>query len=233
MRELLAQTPRQYLRRSWRSCIRRGRCPPRPCWHRSCKTRRRVVRPHLHGLNSDFARPAPDVALLIEGAARDRAAPPGLLCRISGVRHARRTARRSITCCSTISRAVKAFHGRDDGPRHLRDNVTAFTLSDFGRALKPASNAGTDHGWGNYAFVMGARSRAATSTARCPTQALNGPDDFGKEGRWIPTTRSSNTAPRLRAGSASRKATCPTYSRTSARSRTRTSGSCPDARHDR
>ncbi len=37
----------------------------------------------------------------------------------------------------------------------LANNVTTFTLSEFGRTFKPASNQGTDHGWGNYAFVIG------------------------------------------------------------------------------
>ena len=37
----------------------------------------------------------------------------------------------------------------------LANSVTAFTLSDFGRTFKPAANGGTDHGWGNYAFVIG------------------------------------------------------------------------------
>jgi uncharacterized protein (DUF1501 family) len=36
----------------------------------------------------------------------------------------------------------------------LRDKVTTFTASDFGRAF--ASNGdGTDHGWGGHHFVMG------------------------------------------------------------------------------
>jgi uncharacterized protein (DUF1501 family) len=70
----------------------------------------------------------------------------------------------------------------------LDGNVTLFTLSDFGRAFKPASNAGTDHGWGNYAFVVGGAVKGRTFYGTLPALALNGPDDLGLDGRWIPTT---------------------------------------------
>ena len=70
----------------------------------------------------------------------------------------------------------------------LENNVTIFTLSDFGRTFKPASNAGTDHGWGNYAFVVGGAVKGGSFYGTVPTLALNGPDDFSDAGRWIPTT---------------------------------------------
>jgi uncharacterized protein (DUF1501 family) len=70
----------------------------------------------------------------------------------------------------------------------LQDKVTVFTLSDFGRTFKPASNQGTDHGWGNYAFVIGGAVMGANFYGTVPTLAPNGPDDFSDAGRWIPTT---------------------------------------------
>lgn len=70
----------------------------------------------------------------------------------------------------------------------MSNNVTLFTLSDFGRAFKPAANNGTDHGWGNYAFVIGGAVEGGDFYGTVPTMVLNGPDDFGTAGRWIPTT---------------------------------------------
>ena len=70
----------------------------------------------------------------------------------------------------------------------LAQNVTTFTLSDFGRTFKPAANSGTDHGWGNYAFVAGGAVKGGDFYGILPVQALNGPDDLGDSGRWIPTT---------------------------------------------
>ena len=49
-----------------------------------------------------------------------------------------------------LSQAVKAFQDAMTA-LGVANNVTTFTLSEFGRTFKPASNQGTDHGWGNYA----------------------------------------------------------------------------------
>jgi len=70
----------------------------------------------------------------------------------------------------------------------LERNVTTFTISDFGRTLKPASGGGTDHGYGNYAFALGGAVMGGDFYGRVPTPALGGPDDIGDDGRWIPTT---------------------------------------------
>ncbi|MFO1311595.1 MAG: DUF1501 domain-containing protein [Burkholderiales bacterium] len=86
-----------------------------------------------------------------------------------------------------LANALKAFETAMDA-LGLVNNVTVFTLSEFGRTFKPASNAGTDHGWGNYAFVMGGAVKGGDFYGTVPTQALNGPDDLGDAGRWIPTT---------------------------------------------
>lgn len=52
-----------------------------------------------------------------------------------------------------ISQALKAFY---DATVQLgvANQVTTFTLSDFGRTLQP-SGSGTDHGWGNHHIILG------------------------------------------------------------------------------
>ncbi|MCC6194376.1 MAG: DUF1501 domain-containing protein [Burkholderiales bacterium] len=86
-----------------------------------------------------------------------------------------------------LSRALGAFTDAM-AALGLADKVTAFTTSEFGRAWRPAANKGTDHGWGNYAFVVGGAVRGGEFYGKLPVQALNGPDDLGGDGRWIPTT---------------------------------------------
>jgi uncharacterized protein (DUF1501 family) len=75
----------------------------------------------------------------------------------------------------------------------LANQVTQFTLSDFGRTMKPNS-AGTDHGWGSHHFVVGGDGSPSGSVAGnnffgfFPNLAVGGPDDSGSNGRFIPTT---------------------------------------------
>ncbi len=68
----------------------------------------------------------------------------------------------------------------------LGNQVTTFTMSEFGRALQ-ANASGSDHGWGSHHFVMGGAVRGQKVYGQWPTVKLKGPEDAGN-GRLIPTT---------------------------------------------
>jgi uncharacterized protein (DUF1501 family) len=65
--------------------------------------------------------------------------------------------------------------------------VTTFTLSDFGRTLRPNTD-GTDHGWGSHQLIIGGAVRGGDFYGTFPTLDVAGPDSTDEEGRWIPTT---------------------------------------------
>jgi uncharacterized protein (DUF1501 family) len=68
----------------------------------------------------------------------------------------------------------------------VAQNVTAFTTSEFGRALQ-SNGRGSDHGWGSHHFVMGGAVLGNRVYGNFPTVAIGGPEDSG-QGRLIPTT---------------------------------------------
>ena len=53
-----------------------------------------------------------------------------------------------------MSQALDAFYAATV-QLGVANQVTAFTLSDFGRTLQPSDVSGTDHGWGNHHLIMG------------------------------------------------------------------------------
>ncbi|MEJ2816984.1 DUF1501 domain-containing protein [Caulobacter sp. CCG-8] len=69
----------------------------------------------------------------------------------------------------------------------LANNVTAFTMSDFGRVFKPNSNGGTDHAWGSNHLVLGAALASRKVHGRYPDTTFGGPEDANTDGRWIPS----------------------------------------------
>jgi uncharacterized protein (DUF1501 family) len=67
----------------------------------------------------------------------------------------------------------------------IADQVTAFTASEFGRAMT-GNGDGSDHGWGSMHWVMGGAVNGKRYYGTAPIVADNGPDDVG--GRLLPTT---------------------------------------------
>jgi uncharacterized protein (DUF1501 family) len=104
---------------------------------------------------------------------------------------------------SQFSQAARAFYD-EMVLLGLNNDVTTFTLSDFGRTFNPTGTGGvvgTDHAWGNHMFVIGGSVaggnfhgglRPDGSGNIYPTLVKGGPDDAdggaAPRGRWIPTT---------------------------------------------
>jgi uncharacterized protein (DUF1501 family) len=139
-----------------------------------------------------FAHLSTDVAAQLHRAARmienhealDHHHQAFLVSQIGYDTHEDQTARQA-TLYADLAAALAAFHTaiRDLG---LGDNVTAFTMSEFGRSYKANWDGGTEHAWGNTHLILGG---AVTQAVRgvYPTPVLGGPDDVVGDGRWLPS----------------------------------------------
>ena len=68
----------------------------------------------------------------------------------------------------------------------ISHQVTAFTISDFGRTLT-SNGKGSDHGWGGQSWVMGGAVNGGQIFGSFPSMDADNPLDVGR-GRFIPTT---------------------------------------------
>ncbi len=86
-----------------------------------------------------------------------------------------------------VAPALKAFYDATV-LMGVANQVTTFTMTDFGRTLKQASGGGSDHGWGNHQLMMGGAVKGGDFYGKFPNHTLGGPDDLSTNGRFIPTT---------------------------------------------
>ena len=84
-----------------------------------------------------------------------------------------------------LAAALSAFDAAL-GELNVRDRVTAFTASDFGRTLI-SNGDGSDHGWGSHHFVLVGAVKGRDIYGRFPVVAVGTSDDAG-HGRFIPGT---------------------------------------------
>ena len=78
------------------------------------------------------------------------------------------------------------------GEAGAQDDVTTFTMSDFGRTLSSNGN-GSDHAWGGHQIVMGGRVDGNKLYGRMPLMQLNANNNSEQDwslsrGQYIPTT---------------------------------------------
>ncbi|MEP1445611.1 MAG: DUF1501 domain-containing protein [Paraglaciecola sp.] len=84
----------------------------------------------------------------------------------------------------SLSEALSAFQANID-ELGLSEQVTTFTMSDFGRTLT-SNGDGTDHGWGGHQLIMGGAINGRELYGTMPSLELGSDDDLG-DGRIIPT----------------------------------------------
>ena len=86
---------------------------------------------------------------------------------------------------ATLDNALHDFYSAMESIG-MSNNVTTFTISDFGRKLV-SNGDGTDHAWGGHAMVMGGAVKGKKIYGQYPNLYLGAPLDTGG-GRFIPTT---------------------------------------------
>lgn len=92
---------------------------------------------------------------------------------------------RHNTLMTTLDNGLSSFY-QALSQANLKNNVTTFTMSEFGRTLG-SNGSGSDHGWGAHHLILGGSIRGGNIYGLTPDFAMNSNDDVGR-GRYIPTT---------------------------------------------
>ena len=87
---------------------------------------------------------------------------------------------------SDLAMALAGFYGAMKA-LGVGPNVTAFTMSDFGRVYKGNAQRGSDHAWGSNHIVVGGGLAGSKVIGAYPNQTMGGPDDINADGRFLPS----------------------------------------------
>ncbi len=85
---------------------------------------------------------------------------------------------------ATLSAGMSSFYKATE-ELGVKDSVTTFTASEFGRTLS-INGDGTDHAWAGHHMIMGGAVNGGQIHGEMPELVLDGPDDAQDTGRLIP-----------------------------------------------
>ncbi|MCE2989800.1 MAG: DUF1501 domain-containing protein [Nitrosomonadaceae bacterium] len=145
------------------------------------------VNTHFTGINTGIGNQLRQVAKLIEARAAIGLKRQIFFVSIGGFDTHTNQITAHNNLYGQLAPALKAFYDATVA-LGVANQVTTFTMSDFGRTLKQASGGGSDHGWGSHQLVIGGAVRGQEFYGQFPNQTLGGPSDLSTNGRWIPTT---------------------------------------------
>jgi len=91
------------------------------------------------------------------------------------------------TLLKQLSQAVASFYAATQ-ELGISQQVTTFTVSEFGRTLTPSGNDGSDHAWGNHHFILGGAVQGGKFYGSFPELAVGSSIDANNRGTFIPTT---------------------------------------------
>ncbi len=145
--------------------------------------------------NSQLADQLKMIAKLIAGRTALGNNRQIFFCRIGGYDNHQTLLASHANLINELAQGLQGFHDVLQALGVWND-VTLFTASDFNRTFTPnrsnAAAAGSDHGWGGHAMVMGGAVRGGQIYGHFPPLKLGATaasiDTSGSRGNWIPDT---------------------------------------------